>query len=73
MLHVGDRWELDVVGARAAGCGAVLYRGLWGTYPAGLYGELPPPPADRGGVRLVDSLVELAAPTLWRGPASLGR
>lgn len=37
LLHVGDRWELDVEGALRAGCGAVLYRGLWGYYPPGLY------------------------------------
>jgi FMN phosphatase YigB (HAD superfamily) len=37
ILHVGDRWELDVVGARRAGFGAALYRGLWAQYPKGLY------------------------------------
>jgi HAD superfamily hydrolase (TIGR01509 family) len=73
LLHVGDRWELDVVGAQAAGCGAVLYRGLWGTYPAGLYGDLPSPPADLGAIRVVDRLVDLLEPELWRPPASRGR
>ena len=29
MLHVGDSWMWDVVGARACGVGAALYRGLW--------------------------------------------
>jgi len=29
MLHVGDSWMWDVVGARACGLGAALYRGLW--------------------------------------------
>jgi FMN phosphatase YigB (HAD superfamily) len=29
VLHVGDRWETDVVGALTAGMGAALYRGLW--------------------------------------------
>ncbi len=46
ILHVGDRWELDILGARAAGCGAALYRGLWGTYPPGYYDELAPPVLD---------------------------
>lgn len=66
VLHVGDRWELDVVGARAAGLGAALYRGLWGRYPEGMYSALPPPPADTGDVRLVDRLETLAEPSLWR-------
>jgi len=29
ILHVGDSWRWDVVGARAGGLGAALYRGLW--------------------------------------------
>jgi len=29
MLHVGDSWMWDVVGARGCGMGAALYRGLW--------------------------------------------
>jgi putative hydrolase of the HAD superfamily len=33
ILHVGDRWELDVEGAVRAGFGAMLYRGLWKFYP----------------------------------------
>ncbi len=33
ILHVGDRPELDLAGARAAGFGAVLYRGFWDRYP----------------------------------------
>jgi len=64
LLHVGDRWELDVEGALAAGCGAALYRGLWDRYPE-TYSELPPPPSDTGAVRLVDDLSVLADPELW--------
>lgn len=37
ILHVGDRWELDVEGALRAGFGATLYRGLWRFYPKGEY------------------------------------
>jgi len=29
ILHVGDRWTTDVVGALSVGMGAALYRGLW--------------------------------------------
>ncbi|MFZ0829974.1 MAG: HAD family hydrolase [Thermoplasmata archaeon] len=29
ILHIGDRWETDVVGALSVGMGAALYRGLW--------------------------------------------
>jgi len=65
MLHVGDRWELDVVGAQAAGCGAVLYRGLWGRYPRDLYPSLPDPPAELPGVRVLDHLTPLLDPALW--------
>ncbi|MDE1881945.1 MAG: HAD-IA family hydrolase, partial [Euryarchaeota archaeon] len=32
ILHVGDRWDLDVVGAREAGAGRALYHGLWDRY-----------------------------------------
>ncbi len=32
ILHVGDRWDIDIVGARAAGMGRALYRGLWDRY-----------------------------------------
>jgi len=37
ILHVGDRWELDVQGAQAAHFGAALYTGLWRYYPEGPY------------------------------------
>ncbi|MGA7860829.1 MAG: HAD family hydrolase [Thermoplasmata archaeon] len=29
ILHVGDRWSTDVIGALSVGMGAALYRGLW--------------------------------------------
>ena len=32
VLHIGDRWDRDVVGAEGAGMQAALYRGLWGRY-----------------------------------------
>lgn len=43
VLHVGDRWEHDVEGARGAGMGAALYRGLWPRYwdPADRNGDVP--------------------------------
>lgn len=65
LLHVGDRWELDVEGAIAAGCGAALYRGLWHRYPAGLYPPTETPTAVPPGVRVVDRLDELLEPSLW--------
>jgi len=39
ILHVGDRWELDVEGALRAGFGAMLYRGLWRFYREGEYSD----------------------------------
>jgi HAD superfamily hydrolase (TIGR01509 family) len=59
ILHVGDRWELDVEGARQAGCGAVLYRGLWQFYPDGMYPETDPVLLDRPDVPTIDRLDEL--------------
>ncbi len=71
ILHVGDRWELDVEGARAAGCGAVLYRGLWAAYPAGPESLPPPPFPIPDDVPVIDSLDELLEPSLWqRGRSS---
>jgi FMN phosphatase YigB (HAD superfamily) len=32
ILHIGDRWNTDVVGALSVGMGAALYRGLWGRH-----------------------------------------
>ncbi|MGP8078863.1 MAG: HAD family hydrolase [Thermoplasmata archaeon] len=61
ILHVGDRWELDVDGARAAGCGAVLYRGLWSVYPPGMYPETPAERQADPGILCIDRLDELLA------------
>lgn len=33
ILHIGDRWDIDVVGARGVAMGRALYRGLWHRYP----------------------------------------
>lgn len=43
VLHVGDRWKNDVEGAREAGLGAALYRGLWSSYwdPSERGGDAP--------------------------------
>lgn len=43
VLHVGDRWKLDVEGALGAGMWAALYRGLWRRYwdPAERRGDAP--------------------------------
>lgn len=59
ILHVGDRWELDVVGAERAGCGAVLYRGLWSRYPEGMYPPTDPQLLDDPRVRCIDRLDEI--------------
>lgn len=65
LLHVGDRWELDIKGARAAGCGAVLYRGLWHDYPEeeGYSTAIP----DDGGdpVPVIEHLGELLSDDRW--------
>lgn len=65
ILHVGDRWELDVAGALDAGFGAALYRGLWGRYPHGLPPSPPAPSSPPAGVRVLDRLDELLDGTLW--------
>ncbi len=65
ILHVGDRWELDVVGALAAGCGAALYRGLWDRYPPGLHPDTVPPPPTREEVWALDRLDQLLTADLW--------
>jgi len=65
LLHVGDRYELDVVGALAAGCGAALYRGLWDQYPEEVYGPMPAPPAEMPEVTVLDRLETLREPALW--------
>jgi len=35
LLHVGDRFDCDVAGARAAGMGTALFTGYWAKYPPG--------------------------------------
>jgi FMN phosphatase YigB (HAD superfamily) len=65
LLHVGDRWELDVDGAVAAGCGAGLYRGLWPLYPEGLYPTTDAPRGDTSRVRVLDRLDELLRSENW--------
>ncbi len=65
LFHVGDRWELDVEGAVAAGCGAALYTGLWHRYPAGMYPATQRPASLPSGVRVVERLDELLDPSLW--------
>jgi HAD superfamily hydrolase (TIGR01509 family) len=67
ILHVGDRWELDVDGAIAAGCGAALYRGLWPLYPEGLYLPTTAARGDTSRIRVLDRLDELAVAGLWSG------
>jgi FMN phosphatase YigB (HAD superfamily) len=59
ILHVGDRWELDVEGARHAGFGAVLYWGLWPSYPPGEFPETDPRWTDDPNVLHIDRLQEL--------------
>jgi HAD superfamily hydrolase (TIGR01509 family) len=59
ILHVGDRWELDVEGAQRAGFGAVLYRGLWPHYPPGMYPETDSALLKHPRVLTVDRLDEL--------------
>jgi len=56
ILHVGDRWELDVEGALRAGCGAMLYRGLWRFYPEGESAEMGSQDAPAPGVPCIDRL-----------------
>lgn len=56
ILHVGDRWELDVVGARAGGLDAVVYRGLWARYPAAGYGDGSLPPNEGPAATAVPSV-----------------
>ena len=65
IVHVGDRWDLDVKGALAAGCGAVLYRGLWPLYPPGEAEDTPPPTRVPADVRIVDRLSEILDLGSW--------
>jgi FMN phosphatase YigB (HAD superfamily) len=76
IVHVGDRWDLDIEGALGSGFGAVLYRGLWPVYPEGLYPDvresLGPGDGvhDRPHVPRVDRLAEILRPGLftWKSP-----
>ncbi len=61
ILHVGDRWELDVEGARLAGFGSALYRGLWSRYAPGEYPETDRRLTDDPNVLRIDRLQELLA------------
>jgi FMN phosphatase YigB (HAD superfamily) len=65
ILHVGDRWELDVEGAYAAGCGAALYRGLWHAYPQGMYPETDLKIAEGTDVLFIDHLEDLLDLDIW--------
>lgn len=65
ILHVGDRWDLDVKGALSAGCGAVLYRGLWPLYPPDEVPDTPVPPTLPHGVRVIDRLAEVLDSPVW--------
>jgi FMN phosphatase YigB (HAD superfamily) len=65
ILHVGDRWELDVEGAQAAGLGAALYSGLWRRYPNGLYPPTDPELADRSIVPRIERLEDLLSESLF--------
>lgn len=70
ILHVGDRWDLDVRGALSAGCGAALYRGLWPQYPPDEVPDTPVPSDLPEGVLLIDRLSELLEPRLWLRPSN---
>lgn len=79
ILHVGDRWDLDVEGALRSGFGAVLYRGLWPLYPEGLVPDVRDH-ADTGAdsrsstaVVRVDRLDEILNPDRFVWPSSASR
>jgi FMN phosphatase YigB (HAD superfamily) len=72
ILHVGDRWELDVEGAVRAGFGAALYRGLWPIYPKGMYPPTDPAIVATSGVRCIDTLEELLADGWFETPPQGG-
>jgi FMN phosphatase YigB (HAD superfamily) len=65
ILHVGDRWELDVEGAQAAGFGAALYSGLWARYPDGLYPPTDPKLTDGSIVPRIERLEDLLSDGLF--------
>ncbi len=70
VLHVGDRWELDVEGARQAGMGCALYRVLrhryWNRSDNGRERSLDD---GREDVIRFDDLRELLRPEFWSRPA----
>ncbi len=69
VLHVGDRWELDVEGARRAGMGSALYRGLRHRYwsPTDISRERSLDDGNEDVLR-IDDLRELLRPELWSQP-----
>jgi FMN phosphatase YigB (HAD superfamily) len=70
ILHIGDRWDIDVAGARGVGMGAVLYRGLWDRYPEVADREVSERLDDRGtDVVRIDRLDEVLRDGLVRGPS----
>jgi HAD superfamily hydrolase (TIGR01509 family) len=68
ILHVGDRWELDVEGARRAGCGAMLYTGLWSQYPPGMYPKTDTSLLESADVMTIERLDQLLADGLFASP-----
>ncbi len=73
ILHVGDRWDLDVMGARSSGMGRALYRGLWSTYSDPSELEMLRALDDgRPDVIRVDDLAELLERVTWSPPAPAG-
>lgn len=70
ILHVGDRWELDIDGALRAGCGAVHYTGLWPYYPQGMYPELDPALLRHPDVLQIERLDELLTSDWLRDSAA---
>jgi FMN phosphatase YigB (HAD superfamily) len=73
ILHVGDRWTLDVEGALAAGLGAGLYRGLWPLYPPDEPADVLPPERGDRDVLVLDRLADLLRADLWDARAGEGR
>ncbi|HTW55132.1 MAG TPA: HAD family hydrolase [Thermoplasmata archaeon] len=79
VLHVGDRWDLDVEGARRAGMGAALYGGLWDRYAIDEYAAADGPFGPRGreglppDVAYVERLDELLERYVWAPGHARGR
>lgn len=67
ILHIGDRWDLDVAGARSVGMGRALYRGLWSQYPEPQDQEISRRLDDQGeDVVRIDRMEELLERELFR-------